>query len=120
MSQYPDEMGTWWSEFPGSDRASWLTPSPSAHGPLVPAQEGVRGAVSRRMLKNRVILPAGKRERAKREAVADWRRQTIAAIREPSLKSGVITLGSGFGGTGKTDRAGAPAAIHSPAPPPAP
>jgi MinD-like ATPase involved in chromosome partitioning or flagellar assembly len=117
MSQHPDEMGAWWSEFPGSDRASWLTPSPSTHGPLAPAQEGVRGAVSRRMLKNRVILPAGKRERAKREAVTEWRRQTIAAIREPSLKSGVITLGSGFGGTGKTDVAVTLAAIYAAARP---
>jgi len=117
MSQYPGEMGSWWSEFPGSDRASWLAPSPSTHGPLAPAQEGVRGAVSRRMLKNRVILPAGKRERAKREAVAEWRRQTIAAIREPSLKSGVITLGSGFGGTGKTDVAVTLAAIYAAARP---
>jgi MinD-like ATPase involved in chromosome partitioning or flagellar assembly len=117
MSQYPGEMGAWWSEFPGSDRASWLTPSPSTHGPLAPAQEGVRGAVSRRMLKNRVILPAGKRERAKREAVTEWRRQTIAAIREPSLKSGVITLGSGFGGTGKTDVAVTLAAIYAAARP---
>ena len=117
MSQYPDEMGAWWSEFPGSDRASWLAPSPSTHGPLAPAQEGVRGAVSRRMLKNRVILPAGKRERAKREAVSEWRRQTIAAIREPSLKSGVITLGSGFGGTGKTDVAVTLAAIYAAARP---
>src|SRR5215467_11379380 len=117
MSQYPDEMGAWWSEFPGSDRASWLAPSPSALGPLTPAQEGVRGAVSRRVLKHRVILPPGKRERAKREAVAEWRRQTIAAIREPSLKSGVITLGSGFGGTGKTDVAVTLAAIYAAARP---
>src|SRR5215471_21337745 len=117
MSQYPDEMGAWWSEFPGSDRASWLAPSPSTPGPLAPAQEGVRGAVSRRVLKHRVILPPGKRERAKREAVAEWRRQTIAAIREPSLKSGVITLGSGFGGTGKTDVAVTLAAIYAAARP---
>src|SRR5215467_1245464 len=117
MSQYPDEMGAWWSEFPGSDRASWLAPSPSALGPLTPAQEGVRGAVSRRVLKHRVILPPGKRERAKREAVAEWRRQTIAAICEPSLKSGVITLGSGFGGTGKTDVAVTLAAIYAAARP---
>jgi hypothetical protein len=117
MSQYPDDMGAWWSEFPGSDRASWLAPSPSTLGSLAPAQEGVRGAVSRRVLKHRVVLPPGKRERAKREAVAEWRRQTIAAIREPSLKSGVITLGSGFGGTGKTDVAVTLAAIYAAARP---
>jgi MinD-like ATPase involved in chromosome partitioning or flagellar assembly len=35
----------------------------------------------------------------------------IAAIREPSLKSGVVTVGSGFGGTGKTDVAVTLAAI---------
>ena len=117
MSQYPDEMGSWWSEFPGSDRATWLAPSSATLGPLAPAQEGVRGAVSKRALKHRLVVPAGKRERAKREAVAEWRRQTIAAIREPSLKSGVITLGSGFGGTGKTDVAVTLAAIYAAARP---
>src|SRR6516162_7422079 len=111
MSQYPDDMGAWWSDFPGSDRAKWLSPTPAAHSPLAPAQDGVRGAVSRRALKHRLVIPPGKRERAKREAVAEWRRQTITAIREPSLKSGVITLGSGFGGTGKTDVAVTLAAI---------
>jgi MinD-like ATPase involved in chromosome partitioning or flagellar assembly len=118
MSQYPDEMGAWWSDFPGSDRATWLAPSPaSPGGTLAPAQEGIRGAVSRRALKHRLIVPPGKRERAKREAVAEWRRQTVAAIREPSLKSGVITLGSGFGGTGKTDVAVTLAAIYAAARP---
>jgi MinD-like ATPase involved in chromosome partitioning or flagellar assembly len=43
----------------------------------------------------------------------EWRRQRIAAIREPSLKSGVITVGSGFGGTGKTDVAVTLAAIYA-------
>src|SRR5215467_4423429 len=117
MSQYPDEMGAWWSEFPGSDRASWLAPSPSALGPLTPAQEGVRGALSRRVLRHGLVVPPGRRERARREAVAEWRRQTIAAICEPSLKSGVITLGSGFGGTGKTDVAVTLAAIYAAARP---
>jgi MinD-like ATPase involved in chromosome partitioning or flagellar assembly len=69
------------------------------------------------VLKHKLIVPAGKRERAKREAVAEWRRQTIAAIREPSLKSGVITVGSGFGGTGKTDVAVTLAAIYAAARP---
>jgi MinD-like ATPase involved in chromosome partitioning or flagellar assembly len=113
MSQYPDEMGAWWSDFPGSDRATWLAPSQAASSPLAPAQEGVRGAVSRRALRHRFVVPPGKRERAKREAMAEWRRQTVAAIREPSLKSGVITLGSGFGGTGKTDVAVTLAAIYA-------
>src|SRR6516162_2048201 len=117
MSQYPDDMGAWWSDFPGSDRAKWLSPTPAAHSPLAPAQDGVRGAVSRRALKHRLVIPPGKRERAKREAVAEWRRQTITAIREPSLKSGVITLGSGFGGTGKTDVAVTLAAIYAAARP---
>ena len=103
MSQYPDELGAWWTEFPGSDRAAWLTPSSSPLSELAPAQDSPRGAVSRRALKRRLIIPAGRRERAKREAVAQWRRETVEAIRKPSLKSGVITLGSGFGGTGKTD-----------------
>ena len=117
MSQYPDELGAWWTEFPGSDRAAWLTPSSSSLSELAPAQDGVRGAVSRRALKRRLIIPAGRRERAKREAVAEWRRQTVAAIRKPSLKSGVITLGSGFGGTGKTDVAVTLAAIYAAARP---
>ena len=117
MSQYPDELGSWWTEFPGSDRATWLTPSSSSLGALAPAQEGVRGAVSRRALKRRLVIPAGRRERVKRETVAEWRRQTISAIRKPSLKSGVITLGSGFGGTGKTDVAVTLAAIYAAARP---
>src|SRR5690242_17759882 len=25
MSEYSDELGAWWTEFPGSDRASWLS-----------------------------------------------------------------------------------------------
>jgi hypothetical protein len=117
MSQYPDELGSWWTEFPGSDRAAWLTPSSSPLSELAPAQDGVRGAVSRRALKRRLVIPAGKRERAKREAVAQWRRETVEAIRKPSLKSGVITLGSGFGGTGKTDVAVTLAAIYAAARP---
>lgn len=117
MSQYPDELGAWWTEFPGSDRATWLAPSALSSGALAPAQDGVRGAVSRRALKHGLVLPPGRRERARREETAEWRRQTIAAIREPSLKSGVITLGSGFGGTGKTDVAVTLAAIYAAARP---
>jgi hypothetical protein len=117
MSQYPDELGSWWTDFPGSDRAAWLAPSSPSLSALAPAQDGVRGAVSRRALKRRLVIPAGRRERAKREVVAEWRRQTIAAIRKPSLKSGVITLGSGFGGTGKTDVAVTLAAIYAAARP---
>ena len=41
----------------------------------------------------------------------------MAAIRERSLKSGVITVGSGFGGTGKTDVAVTLAAIYAAARP---
>jgi hypothetical protein len=117
MSQYPDELGAWWTEFPGSDRAAWLAPSSSPLSELAPAQDGVRGAVSRRALKRRLVIPAGRRERAKREALAQWRRETVEAIRKPSLKSGVITLGSGFGGTGKTDVAVTLAAIYAAARP---
>lgn len=117
MSQYPDELGSWWTEFPGSDRAAWLASSSPSVSALAPAQDGVRGAVSRRALKRRLVIPPGKRERAKREAEAEWRRQTVAAIRKPSLKSGVITLGSGFGGTGKTDVAVTLAAIYAAARP---
>jgi len=63
------------------------------------------------------VLTPGKRERARREEMAEWRRQRIAAIREPSLKSGVITVGSGFGGTGKTDVAVTLAAVYAAARP---
>jgi MinD-like ATPase involved in chromosome partitioning or flagellar assembly len=73
--------------------------------------------MSRRALRHGVVVPPGKRERAKREKTAQWRRQTVAGIREPSLKSGVITVGSGFGGTGKTDVAVTLAAIYAAARP---
>jgi hypothetical protein len=114
MSEHSDELGAWWTEFPGSDRATWLA---SVSGALAPASEGVRGAMSRRALRHGVVVPPGKRERAKREKTAQWRRQTVAGIREPPLKSGVITVGSGFGGTGKTDVAVTLAAIYAAARP---
>jgi MinD-like ATPase involved in chromosome partitioning or flagellar assembly len=113
MSHYPDDLGAWWTEFPGSDRPSWAAPTPPAANQPTPAQDGVRGALSRQSLKRRLVIPAGRRERARREAAAEWRRQIVDAIREPSLKSGVITLGSGFGGTGKTDVAVTLAAIYA-------
>jgi MinD-like ATPase involved in chromosome partitioning or flagellar assembly len=69
------------------------------------------------MLRHGLVVPPSRRERARREAIAEWRRQTIAAIREPSLKSGVITVGSGFGGTGKTDVAVTLSAIYAAARP---
>ncbi|MDR0343628.1 MAG: hypothetical protein LBI49_11085 [Nocardiopsaceae bacterium] len=115
MTQYPDELGAWWTGFPGSDRPTWLAPSPL--GALAPAQEGMRGAISQRALRRGWVVPGGKRERARREAAAQWRRQVIASIRAPSLKSGVITVGSGFGGTGKTDVAVTLAAIYAAARP---
>jgi hypothetical protein len=114
MSEYSDELGAWWTEFPGSDRAAWLA---SAPGAVAPATEGVRGAMSRRALRHGVVVPPGKRERARRDKTAQWRRQTVEGIREPSLKSGVITVGSGFGGTGKTDVAVTLAAIYAAARP---
>ncbi len=117
MTQYPDEPGAWWTEFPGSGRAAWVTPSPSSLGDPAPARDGVRGTVSGRGPKRRLVVTSGRRERAKREEIARWRRQRIAAIREPSLKSGVITVGSGFGGTGKTDVAVTLAAIYAAARP---
>ena len=117
MSRYPDELGEWWTGFPGSDAAAWARPSPPSAGGVEPAQAGVRGAVSRRALKHGLVVAPGRRERAKREQAAEWRRQTIASIRAPSLKSGVITLGSGFGGTGKTDVAVTLAAIYAAARP---
>src|SRR5499427_7447456 len=117
MSRYPDELGEWWNGFPGSDAAAWATPSPRSAGVVAPAEKGIRGAFSRRAAKHGVVVAAGKRERAKRDEAAEWRRQTIAAIRAPSLKSGVITLGSGFGGTGKTDVAVTLAAIYAAARP---
>ena len=117
MSRYPDELGAWWTGFPGTDRAAWITPSPPSAGAVAPAQQGLRGAVSRRALKHGLVVAPGKRERARGEQAAQWRHQTIAAIRAPSLKSGVITLGSGFGGTGKTDVAVTLAAIYAAARP---
>ncbi len=113
MSEYPDEPGAWWTGFPGSDRAAWATSSPSLAGNRAPAADGAEGAGSRRMSKQGLMLTLGKRERVKREAAAQSRRQRIAAIRAPSLKSGVITVGSGFGGTGKTDVAVTLAAIYA-------
>ena len=59
MSQYSDELGAWWTGFPGSDRAAWLA---SAPGALAPARDGVRGAMSRRALRHGLVVPAGKRE----------------------------------------------------------
>jgi MinD-like ATPase involved in chromosome partitioning or flagellar assembly len=112
MSEYPDELGAWWTGFPGSDRPAWATSSPSSAGGRAPAPDGATGAGARRASKYGLMLPPGGRERARREA-AEWRRQRIAAIREPSLKSGVITVGSGFGGTGKTDVAVTLAAIYA-------
>ena len=111
MSEYPGELG--WIEFPGSDRAAWATSSPPSAGGHAPAPDGVGGVGSRRASKRGLVLTPGRRERARREAAAEWRRQRIAAIREPSLKSGVITVGSGFGGTGKTDVAVTLAAIYA-------
>ena len=117
MSRYPDELGEWWTGFPGSDAAAWAAPSPRSAGAVAPAEKGVRGAFSRRAAKHGLVVAPGKRERAKREETAEWRRQTVAAIRAPSLKSGVITLGSGFGGTGKTDVAVTLAAVYAAARP---
>ena len=113
MSHYPDDLGAWWTDFPGSDRPGWAAPTPPAAVPPVPAQDGTRGAVSRPAPRRRLTVPVGRRERARREEAAQWRRQIIDAIREPTLKSGVITLGSGFGGTGKTDVAVTLAAIYA-------
>src|SRR6516225_4036177 len=117
MSQNPDELGAWWTGFPGSDRAAWAASSSPAAGGRAPAPDGVRGAGSRRAVRHGLVLTPGRRERARHEAAAQWRRQRIAAIGEPSLKSGVITLGSGFGGTGKTDVAVTLAAIYAAARP---
>jgi hypothetical protein len=115
MSEYSAETGAWWTGFPGSGKAAWSAPAP--FGLQAPARDGLRGAVSRRAAKHGVIVTPGRRERAGREALARRRRQLIAAIREPSLKSGVITVGSGFGGTGKTDVAVTLAAIYAAARP---
>src|SRR5208282_2973337 len=117
MTQYPGDPGGWWTEFPGSERAAWAIPSPPSRGDPASARDGGRGAMSRQALKRRLVLAPGRRERARREAAAEWRRQRTAGIREPSLKSGVITVGSGFGGTGKTDVAVTLAAIYAAARP---
>jgi MinD-like ATPase involved in chromosome partitioning or flagellar assembly len=115
MSEFPDELG--WIEFPGSDRAAWAASSPPYAGGGAPVPDGARGAVLRGAVKRGVVFTRGRRERARREATAEWRRQRMAGIRERSLKSGVITVGSGFGGTGKTDVAVTLAAIYAAARP---
>src|SRR5438046_7602378 len=117
MSRYPDEAGAWWTECQGNGAASQVPAAPPSSGAPAPAQDGVRGALSRRVLRHGLVVPPSRRERARREAITEWQRQTIAAIREPSLKSGVITVGSGFGGTGKTDVAVTLAAIYAAARP---
>jgi MinD-like ATPase involved in chromosome partitioning or flagellar assembly len=109
MSRYPDELGAWWTNFPGSDRPSWVTLSSSAPAP---GDDGMRDSLSKRTVM-RGLFPPGRRERERQEKAAQWRHRTIAALREPSLKSGVITVGSGFGGTGKTDVAVTLAAIYA-------
>ena len=53
MSRYSDEFGTWWAEFPGSDRATWAIPSPHLPDGFVPGPEKTGGAVSRRAPKHR-------------------------------------------------------------------
>ena len=115
MSEFPDELG--WIEFPGSERAAWATSSSPSAGSGAPAPDGAGGAVPGRAFKRGLVFTRGRRERARREATAEWRRQRMAAIRERSLKSGVITVGSGFGGTGKTDVAVTLAAIYAAARP---
>jgi MinD-like ATPase involved in chromosome partitioning or flagellar assembly len=118
MRQYSDQVRASWTEVPETGRTTWFAPQrPTAAGVFAPAQDGVRGALSRRALKHGLIVTPGKRERARRESLAERRCQTIAAIRKPSLKSGVITVGSGFGGTGKTDVAVTLAAIYAAARP---
>jgi MinD-like ATPase involved in chromosome partitioning or flagellar assembly len=113
MSEQSDELGAWWTGFPGSDRAAWATSSSPSVGGLAPAPDRVGGRGSRRAFSHGLALTSGRRERARHEAAAKRRRQRVAAIRAPSLKSGVITVGSGFGGTGKTDVAVTLAAIYA-------
>ena len=113
MSRYPDKTGAWWTEFAGNGGATWVPAPPSSSAAPAPAQDGVRGALSRRALGHGLVIPPSRRERDRRGAIAEWRQQRIAAIREPSLKAGVITVGSGFGGTGKTDVAVTLAAIYA-------
>src|SRR5215470_17168040 len=113
MSRYPDKTGAWWTEVAGNGGATWVLAAPSSAGAPAPAQDGVRGALSRRALGHGLVIPPSRRERTRRGAISEWRHQKITAIREPSLKSGVITVGSGFGGTGKTDVAVTLAAIYA-------
>ena len=102
MSQSSQTSWGGWIEFPGSERAAWATSSPPSAGGGAPAPGGARGAVPRRAFKRGLEFTPWQAQRARqREAAAEWRRQTSLRIRERSLKSGVITLGSGFGGTGR-------------------
>ena len=115
MSEFPDELG--WIEFPGSERAAWAASSPPSTGGGAPAPDGARAGVPGGAFKRGMVFTRGRRERARREATAEWRRQRMSGIRERSLKSGVITVGSGFGGAGKTDVAVTLAAIYAAARP---
>jgi hypothetical protein len=84
MTQNPDEPGTWWTGFPGSDRAAWATPSPVPAGDSAPA----RDTGSKRPLRERLTFPAGRRERATRPAD-----RVILADSNDDMPHGYIRLG---------------------------
>src|SRR6266516_7074376 len=52
MSRYPDEAGAWWTECQGNGGATRVPAPPPSLGAPAPAQEGVRGALSRRVLRH--------------------------------------------------------------------
>ena len=112
MSQYSDELGAWWTGFPGSDRATWLA---SAPGALAPARTGSGGHFPARAEARPVIRPASASVPA--GEIGGLAAPDRSRHPRPALKSGVITLGSGFGGTGKTDVAVTLAAIYAAARP---
>jgi len=59
LSQYSDELGAWWTGFPGSDRAAWL--ASRAWGAGARPGTGVRGGhVAAAHCAHGLVVPAGK------------------------------------------------------------
>ena len=87
----------WWCARAGRGRRGW-------------AETGVQARAGAHAVAGAESAPGARQRRS--GGGRGWPR-----IREPSLKSGVITLGSGFGGTGKTDVAVTLAAIYAAARP---
>jgi hypothetical protein len=62
MSRYPDETGAWWTGFQGDGSATRARAAPPpSFAAQAPAQDGVRGALSRRALRHGLVIPPGRR-----------------------------------------------------------